>query len=180
MVRLVSNDDVSVEFPKKLVADVPYVKDAFDKDIDDDAELLCFCSTGLQLLLLKEVLAARLADGGSFLPLQEKITIGACELAVPSFISATWSPSLDVCFKDLSETQIIDLFYVSDFMCMWELRSAIIILLLHKKITQRWEFNDFFQAYNPRVKEIIRAVYYESTIDMHNDYYAHQDNTHLV
>ena len=166
MITLVANDNTTVAISKEMARHSPYIMDAFwDKDeLLRSQTLDVTFATGEQLLILKQVLEAKEADGrgSNFIPCKGTLLIGDRPVPAPSFVVIKWMPALDRVMNSLKEDEIIGLFRLADYMCMWELRAGVACLLLHKIITEKCMFEEFFKNSPPsNLTELIYKIYEE-------------------
>jgi hypothetical protein len=150
MIRLISNDGKPVEFPRTLVREIPYARDAVTniETFEETLDLPTPFASEAQLLLLKRVLIPKATLGVSFIPSFGDITIGGAILSRPPFSSLAWVSSLDTVFHGLVESQIVDLLCIAQAMCMWQLRDGVLFLMLHRLLKGQNAFEQFFEE-NP-------------------------------
>jgi hypothetical protein len=164
MITLVANDDTQVLFSAAEARYSPYIIDAFwDEDaLKQDQILDAPFATGSQLLILKVVLDAKVADGAAanFIPYNGCIQIGDLSFPAPPFVKLRWSPSLEEVLLTLSEQEIVDLLTIANDMTMWELRNGVICLMLHKIVTSQMSFKEFFEK-KCSLSNIVYSIYNE-------------------
>jgi len=147
MIRLISNDGKPVEFPRTLVREIHYARDAVTniETFEGTLDLPTLFASEAQLLLLKRVLIPKVTLVTSFIPSFGDITIGGTVLSRPTFTFLTWGSSLDTVFHGLVESQIVDLLRIAQATCMWELRTGVLYLMLHRLLKGQNAFERFFE-----------------------------------
>jgi hypothetical protein len=162
MVKLISSDEIVVDFQGDLAKQVPYIKDAFTSEADcyTDVELHVLFANAHQLNLLKIVLVKKVAcDPTDFIPRFGKLLFGDEELPAPPFVSLTWDSCLGTSFELFSNDDLVDLLIVADGMAMWDLRQAVAYTMIHRMIVRGDLFELFFNSSYLRLIDIVKKIY---------------------
>ena len=173
MVKLISYDGITVIFPKNLAEEIPYIVDAFDNPamLDTDTELHAPFASGAQLSILRRIVSAKVTlNSASFIPLFGNIQLGDDCLPSPPFHSLIWKSCLTEVFMNLTQQETVDLLTVADAMCMWELRTGVMYLIIYNILKYKMTIRSF----NVRLQGIIKDLYISTVV--HNDCCAHLDS----
>ena len=170
MVKLISSDEIVVDFHGDLAKQVPYIADAFARKTDcyTDAELHVFFANAHQLGLLKQVLVQKVAcDPTDFIPRFGKLLFGDEELPAPPFVSLTWDSCLREPFELASSDDLVDLLIVADGMAMWDLRRAVAYTMIHQMIRRGEQFEPFFNSHYAHLISVVKRTYLRAMEDYH-------------
>ena len=184
MVKLISSDDIVIDFPGDLAKQVPYIVDAFttEEECYTDAELHVLFANAHQLNLLKMVLVKKVAcDPTSFIPRFGKLKFGDETLPGPPFANLIWDSYLGAPFELSSNDDLIHLLIISDGMAMWDLRTAVAYTMIHRMTMRGERFEAFFNSHYEHLIHVVKRIYLRTlrtTIAPHNDCCAHQGNNH--
>jgi hypothetical protein len=180
MIRIISNDDRVLEFSVEQALHIPFVYDVYDNlmKAPTPAELPMYFATEAQLLILQRVLTAKIQSNGSFIPSFGGFKIGDCVVSQPPFMRLHWDECLDTIFHSLQESQIEALLELAQATCMWELRTGLLYLMIHRLLKRRNTFERFFVMDPYGLKRILMETYKSALTNVdHNDCCAHPGNS---
>lgn len=161
MFRLISNDDRVVEFSVEQALHIPFVRDIYENLLqrNEPLELHMPFASETQLLLLKRALTAKMLHATSFIPTFGGFKIGETVVCQPPFMHLHWDSHLDTIFHGLLESQIESLLELAQATCMWELRTGLLYLMLHRLLKRRNTFDQFMTNDPYGLKAILIATY---------------------
>jgi hypothetical protein len=184
MVNLISFDDVTVSFSREEAREIPYIVDAFGDEslLDTEEELPALFASGKQLLLLKQAHVNKIANKPvSFIPKFESIRFGNEYLRPPPFMKLVWKSYLTSFFELLSPEDLLELLIVADSMAAWELRQGVIYTIIHRIVTGKHAFHEFFASDDERLIQVVKVVYIHGlSNDKNNDYCDPQDSSLIL
>jgi hypothetical protein len=161
MIALKGYDGSEVKFTEEEARQIPYVADIVKpEEWDTDFSLDAPCLSGTQLRLLKSALHFK--QSASFLPSDGTFLVGSTRLPAPPFACLTWtSLPLDEFFHILDESEILLLLTTAEFCCMWDLRTGLLCLILHRILMKGCTFTSFFQPRYDRFHKQLVDLYHQ-------------------
>jgi hypothetical protein len=161
MILLKGYDDIEVSFTPAEAQQIPFVNDIIEPhEWSHDLLLNMPGLSGNQLGLLRTVL--HLKQSTSFLPSDGVFLVGSTRLPAPPFTCLVWASSaLDNMFHILDESEILLLLTAAEFCCMWDLRTGLLCLILHRILMKGCTFTSFFQPRYERFHRQLLDLYHQ-------------------